>query len=358
MSSLRTLAVILTSTCAALLAGCPGFLSHTTDSTCAHVDAADVPGLEGTFRYRDTASEDEITVELERLSEGLYQANMDAPAGKHQFEVKTCKLYGVWTAEVELGGIWGQLPLEVGGDGNVSTPRLEQGQSYAPVVQSKKLTGYESTVSFVDQYESYVVANRTRAASGSLAYILAKAPRDLVWTRLAAAPEPARKPSTNREAPDSTPVPSAAERAKLEAACSKGTGTSCTELARLYADGLGVEKDVDKMVVLLQEACRHGDSKGCMMLGGVGALMLSGQLGEPEHARGVKLLEASCEAGQADPCVLVGLVYECEAGEESACQMLSSGLGTQYERGVLLRERAAEAYRSACKLGQQAGCDR
>ena len=361
MSKARTLTTLLVMVSGACLSGCPSFLTHSTESICAHVQLQDVPGLVGTF-HTETSDEDDITIQLARVSKGKYRAGLDGPAGHNQFEVQTCKLYGVWTAEVELDdGIWGQLPLSVGDDGHISTPLLEQGAEFGPVVDDPKLSGRTRSVSFVDDYKTHVVDNRTEASSERIAYLIVQAPKDLRWVRTKAA-EKTREPSASDNepsAPDEAPaIPSASARERLNRACSAGKGKACTELARVYLDGLGVERDIDQGVDLLERACDQGDSDGCFVLGGVGGILVSGQLGEHRRILGLELLETSCQAGSGTACMLAGAVYECEAGEKTFCKALTVSFERRYDGGFLLRGRAEEVFRKACTLGEDAGCKR
>ena len=164
--------------------------------------------------------------------------------------------------------------------------------------------------------------------------------------------------------------------AMFERACSLDDARACSFAGRLWLDGRGVPRDVERGLQMLVRACDEGVAMACA----VGARWA----GEPLHANDtpdapelLARLEAqhTCLLGQGDACLQVGLLFYfgretyprdraraaaafargCDAGDARACTafgrslMLGDGLARSSER-------AAPVLAKACKFGDGLGC--
>jgi uncharacterized protein len=162
----------------------------------------------------------------------------------------------------------------------------------------------------------------------------------------------------------------------LGEACSLGDARACAFAGRMWIDGRGVDRDVERGMGMLVRACDGGVALACM----VGVRWL----GEPLHARDLPeafdlrtRLEAehACLTGEPETCYQVGLcfyfgrnafprdrgraveAYErgCDLGDSRACNNLGDALayGDGVERDVV---RSAATFDRACRLGEALGC--
>jgi uncharacterized protein len=180
--------------------------------------------------------------------------------------------------------------------------------------------------------------------------------------------------STWAELHDDRQLPCVA--AMFERACSLDDARACSFAGRLWLDGRGVPRDVERGLQMLVRACDEGVAMACA----VGARWA----GEPLHASDtpdapelLARLEAqrTCLLGQGDACLQVGLLFYfgreayprdraraasafargCDAGDARACSAFgrSLTLGDGLARSP---ERAAAVLAKACKFGDGLGC--
>lgn len=158
----------------------------------------------------------------------------------------------------------------------------------------------------------------------------------------------------------------------LRAACNANEYEACQKVARRYAQGTGVETDLDQAVSLLQRACENNHYDACRLL----AHHYTRGAGVPrdsERARSLNRL--SCEHDVAEACASVAseylarqdqpeeqaeglrmLVSACESESASACSGLAFLFGTGHmgiERNLDL---AAEYAQRGCDLGSGDSC--
>lgn len=164
--------------------------------------------------------------------------------------------------------------------------------------------------------------------------------------------------------------------AMLEQACSLDDARACSFAGRLWLDGRGVPRDVERGLHLLVRACDEGVTMACA----VGARWAGEPLNANDTPDATELLarleaEHTCLLGQGDACFQVGLLFYfgreaypldraraaaafargCDAGDARACGALGRSLA--FADGVPRSpERAAAALAKACKLGEGLGC--
>jgi uncharacterized protein len=149
--------------------------------------------------------------------------------------------------------------------------------------------------------------------------------------------------------------------------CARGDQLSCSRLAQLYRDGIGVVRDVDRAKQLFKEQCDGAAPQACVWLG----LQL---WRERKYEDAVRLFGRSCDEGEGHACALLGdahasargvtwdmaaatRLYErgCELQEPAAC----AALGRVFEHGFAAAAdpaRAFEYYQKGCTPTSSAGC--
>ena len=109
----------------------------------------------------------------------------------------------------------------------------------------------------------------------------------------------------------------------------------CAQEAERYERGDGVERDMDRALVLYERACRRELWKACTILG----YLLEGGHGAPRNARrATALYELACAGGERVACSNLGLFY-------------LDGHGVQRSP-----RRAASLFSKSCELGHGTGC--
>ncbi len=165
----------------------------------------------------------------------------------------------------------------------------------------------------------------------------------------------------------------------LTEACALGEARACAFAGRLWLDGHGVARDVDKGLAMLTRACDGGFLLGCS----VATAWLAKAADKPDapsddettSLRGRLELEESCLAGQSDACFQVGQSYEagragfphdlsraaqsygrgCDLEDARACNGI--GCALEYGDGVGRDPHEATAYfERSCHLGEVIGC--
>jgi TPR repeat protein len=162
----------------------------------------------------------------------------------------------------------------------------------------------------------------------------------------------------------------------LGEACTVGDARACAFVGRMWIDGRGVARDVERGLEMLVRACDGGVALACV----VGVRWLS----EPLHARdlpdasdlGARFeVQHGCLTGEPQACFQLGvglyfghqgfprdraraaLAYErgCDFGAAIACNNLGDALahGDGVARDVV---RSASMYDKACRLGEPMGC--
>jgi TPR repeat protein len=122
----------------------------------------------------------------------------------------------------------------------------------------------------------------------------------------------------------------------FERACNAGDGRGCSSLATAHFRGLGVPTSHPKALALFRRACDQGEADGCAAIGVM-------------HVRGTGGLEQDVDRGR------LLLDQACNAGSPHACQHL----GGLYRRGEGVPrddKRAASLFMIACEGGHAHGC--
>jgi len=159
----------------------------------------------------------------------------------------------------------------------------------------------------------------------------------------------------------------------LRMACSGGHVRACANLGTLYRDGVGVSKDSPRAVSLFRKACDAGDGEACGMLG----RMLDAGEGTPRDTiAATTALTRGCVLRDADSCNNLGvsmLDAPPETRNESAAlklfQLACTGgvgvgcrnLGILYANGLGVhvdKTKAAAAWDAGCALGLGDACER
>jgi TPR repeat protein len=160
-------------------------------------------------------------------------------------------------------------------------------------------------------------------------------------------------------------------------ACSLGDAQACGFAGRMWIDGRGVVSDVERGIGMLVRACDGGVALACAVA--------VRWLDEPAHARAWKdpvelrarlEVERACLAGEpGEPCFEAGRCFYfgrngfpsdreraveayrlgCNLGDSRACNNLGDALayGEGVERDVA---RSAAMFEKACHLGEELGC--
>ena len=82
-------------------------------------------------------------------------------------------------------------------------------------------------------------------------------------------------------------------------ACNGGYVASCSNLANMYAIGLGVKQDYKKAIELFDKACLGGLALGCSNLGN---MYYNGRGVKKDIEKGIAYLEKACSAGDFLGC--------------------------------------------------------
>lgn len=119
-------------------------------------------------------------------------------------------------------------------------------------------------------------------------------------------------------------------------ACENSNSDGCYFLSRVYAEGLGVKKDILKASKLLEQSCNGGNAYGC---GDLAYMYLSGENIKQDKLKATELFIKACNGGDPESCSTVGVMYAkgegieqneftaknlfkkgCELNNESSCK--------------------------------------
>jgi hypothetical protein len=126
-------------------------------------------------------------------------------------------------------------------------------------------------------------------------------------------------------------------------ACDAGIARGCADLAYLYDQGKGVEKDDSRAAMLATKACKAGDAYGCDSIGG---LYEKGLGVTQDDSRAVEFYIKACKGHFSVGCDHLGKMYEIFAG------MYESGQGVAVDSS-----QAAVFHSKACDAGYADGCN-
>ncbi len=127
------------------------------------------------------------------------------------------------------------------------------------------------------------------------------------------------------------------EALRCQTQCEGGNSASCLNLAKMYEDGNGIPKNIERMVQYYKMACEQGETSSCTSLGN---RYQRGIDVPADPAQAVPLYQRACGLGSASGCALLGGLYE-------------EGNGVAQDR-----TRASELYEKACKNGSSSACQR
>jgi len=163
----------------------------------------------------------------------------------------------------------------------------------------------------------------------------------------------------------------ARERAEFQAECDQSLGVGCHNLAVLYLEGRGGEKNSARALELFERSCTLGYPPACHELG----VMALGDHGRRGRERAETYLTRACDGSWPEACQRLGpLLWSkrthtdddravaawekaCGAGVAVSCQALAEVLrrGTRIEMD---RAKADALSVRACELGLRAACAR
>ncbi|MCZ6167901.1 tetratricopeptide repeat protein [Campylobacter ureolyticus] len=154
--------------------------------------------------------------------------------------------------------------------------------------------------------------------------------------------------------------------------CDYRDPNGCYNLATLYRDGLGTEKDTKKAVELFEMACNNRFFKGCSILSSFYSL---GLYVEQDYTKSFEYAKKAYDGGDTSVAFIFGAAYcEGEGVEQDyemaykyfkeSCDIDPSncvGLGDLYEKGFGVKkdlQKAREYYKISCESNNNdaAGC--
>ncbi len=122
----------------------------------------------------------------------------------------------------------------------------------------------------------------------------------------------------------------AGDAAVLERDCEAGHAAACDALARTYAEGRGVPRDLGRALQLHEKACEGGHLESCRSAG----VLLERTPGiTPDPARARSLFERACDGGDAAGCGNLAVQVESQD-----------------------KDRALQLYVRACDMGNVLAC--
>jgi TPR repeat protein len=156
---------------------------------------------------------------------------------------------------------------------------------------------------------------------------------------------------------------------RFMAQCRSGDAASCSAAGVFHEHGRGVAADVRTAVAFYRRACTAGNQFGCVNLG---RLCEAGAIGRVDREAAELIYQFACEGGAGEACYhlarlrrgrnddkgAVGALRKgCEAGNAEACE----GLGIMYQHGqgvVPDSQRARSLFTQACRIGSDGACMR
>lgn len=167
-------------------------------------------------------------------------------------------------------------------------------------------------------------------------------------------------------APQGAPAQPAPEVTALIQGCKDGKGPDCAKMARRYAEGAGVPKDMGRAVALHARACGAGENAECLA---AGRALAHGDGVARDLAQAIDLLDTACRAKVADACTelaaaraafpedLKQQVATCSdidaarSARTTACLRAAAAYANGAPQTPADRARAQELYATACGLG-------
>ncbi len=148
---------------------------------------------------------------------------------------------------------------------------------------------------------------------------------------------------------------------------------NCYSLARSYANGLFVEKNLARAIELFQRACDKGEPRGCSELG---VMYDAGEGLAADAARAKKLFRQACDAGSGLGCNNLFLLHPGKATKEELKYVLGrlraicdlpdgdgetcATLGSLHMQGQFVKQDDASAagfFEKACGRDHAMGCN-
>ncbi len=95
--------------------------------------------------------------------------------------------------------------------------------------------------------------------------------------------------------------------------CDNNSMDGCYYMSSLYAEGLGVKKDLSKAIKLLEQSCNGGHPYGC---GDLANAYQKGEHIKQDKAKAAELFAKACNADDSESCSMVGMMYASGDGVE------------------------------------------
>lgn len=115
------------------------------------------------------------------------------------------------------------------------------------------------------------------------------------------------------------------------AACFAGQQLACNNLAMLFLEGRGIDKDASQAAPLFRMACSGGDVRACANLG---TLYRDGNGVGKDSARAVALFKKACDSGDGEACGMLGKMQDVGEGTPRDPALASASLA----KGCVLRD--------------------
>ena len=156
---------------------------------------------------------------------------------------------------------------------------------------------------------------------------------------------------------------------EAERRCQAGSPAACGELGRHLIADIGVQKDRERGLVLLEIACGQDDLPSCTALAAAYAQRLPHD--KQTLARARDFATRACERRSAEACTEIGEVafFEDRSNERAPSEAFRTGcrmgdargcelFGLLASRNEVTRDRAAaeEAFAAGCSLGRRSSC--
>lgn len=119
--------------------------------------------------------------------------------------------------------------------------------------------------------------------------------------------------------------------------CELGDGRSCAIQGALTIEGIGVEKNVEAGIELVERGCQKDHPQACLILGAHAA--------KTNPTRMMEMFQRACSLGSGDGCYTLGRVYdgtENPVDQPAAVAAYSKGCNIQY--GPACRELAQHMF--------------
>lgn len=162
----------------------------------------------------------------------------------------------------------------------------------------------------------------------------------------------------------------------LQRGCDQGSGAACSRLGTAYYEGKDdkgqpIDLDLEKARRAFESACSHDDAASCSSLGD---MLVKGEGGPADGARGVSLHRRACELGAGAACVKSAVAYRdgasvarspelaaaqarrgCEKGDSASCALFKE-LATVADSGGAGMTAEAKLVMDQCEGGSGNAC--